>query len=340
MKNPLLVFAIVVFPFTSFSQDTFSICAYDSVTGQVGSAGATCIQGTTSAVIISDVVPGKGVVHTQASWLQANKNYAHSLMLLGLTPQQIIDSVTLHDAQGNSTIRQYGVVDVTGASAAFTGSACLNYHNHITGPGYSIQGNILLGQQILDSMESRFLNTPGDLACRLMAALQGAKVTGADTRCTNLGISSVSAFIRVANPADTGGAQLYLNISVNTYPTYNEPIDSLQERFVLWGGCSPTNISAASEKQGIIVFPNPAESKLAIGLRSPEACRRCDSMQSPINSVSVYNIWGELSLTVSLKNGKLKSPLEIDVSSLMPGIYFIRIQAASGEIISSKFVKQ
>lgn len=329
MKSIHCLLLIALFPFTSFSQDTFSICAYDSLTGQVGSAGATCIQGSTSAVIISDVVPGKGVVHTQASWIQSNKNYAHSLLLLGLTPQQIIDSVTLHDAQGNSTIRQYGVVDVTGASAAFTGSACLNYHNHITGPGYSIQGNILLGQQILDSMESRFLNTPGDLACRLMAALQGAKVTGADTRCTTLGISSVSAFIRVANPADTGGAQLYMNISVNTYPNYTEPIDSLQERFILWGGCSPTGITAANDKQGFIAFPNPVNRKLAIG-----------NLPSASNTINVYNAWGELCLSVSLKNGKQNHPVEIDVSSFRTGIYFILIQTDSGESISSKFVKQ
>jgi uncharacterized Ntn-hydrolase superfamily protein len=294
----------------------------------LGSAGATCIQGTTSAVIISDVIPGVGVIHTQASWLQANKNYAHSMMLLGLTPQQIIDSVTLHDVQGNPTIRQYGVVDVTGASAAYTGTACLNYHNHITGPGYSIQGNILLGQQILDSMESRFLNTPGDLACRLMAALQGANVTGADTRCTNLGISSVSAFIRVANPSDTAGAQLFLNISVNTYPTYDEPIDSLQERFDLWGGCSLNNIAAENENQRLVIYPNPVESKLTIG-----------RIKSSINSVNVYNILGELRMTVSLGNGKQKHPVELEVSSLPEGIYFLRMQTTSGEIISSKFVK-
>ena len=151
----------------------------------------------------------------------------------------------------------------------------MDYKNHITGPGYSIQGNILLGQVVLDSMESKFLNTQGDLACRLMAAMQGAKMIGADTRCTNLGISAVSAFIRVANPSDTGGAQFYLNITLNTYPNYQEPIDSLQERFDLWGGCTSSAIPLY-EKHNLIIFPNPVE-----GRKSTEVLARCPNEAIP-----------------------------------------------------------
>src|SRR5678816_2557711 len=101
----------------------------------------------------------------------------------------------------------------------------MDYKNHITGPGYSIQGNILLGPQILDSMEARYLNTSGTLACKLMAALQGAKVVGADTRCISYGISSFSAFIRVARPQDTAGTYI-LDLTVNTFPGGIEPIDT------------------------------------------------------------------------------------------------------------------
>src|SRR5436190_16248019 len=225
-----LSFSFIVFitPHAS-AQDTFSICAVDSVTGEVGSAGATCISSAAvSAIIISDVHPGRGVIHTQALWDPNNQNYAKSLMNAGLSPQQIIDSVTFYDINADSTVRQYGAVDLNSGSprsAAFTGSGCMDYKNHITGPGYSIQGNILLGQQILDSMEARYLNTSGTLACKLMAALQGAKVVGADTRCTIHGISSYSAFIRVARPQDTTGTYI-LDFTVNTYPGSIEPIDT------------------------------------------------------------------------------------------------------------------
>src|SRR6188768_1062792 len=105
----IILLACVLAIHNASAQDTFSICAYDSITGQLGSAGATCIQGATSAYIISDVLPGIGVVHTQASWLQANQAYAHTLLAMGLSPQQIIDSVIANDVQGNPTVRQYGV---------------------------------------------------------------------------------------------------------------------------------------------------------------------------------------------------------------------------------------
>jgi uncharacterized Ntn-hydrolase superfamily protein len=239
-KNCSILLSLLIAGSVS-AQDTFSICAVDSVTGQVGSAGATCIASSSvSAIIISDVHPGVGVIHTQSYLVLANQLNAQSLMNAGYTPQQIIDTVTFYDDGSDSTIRQYGVVDFNGGSprsAAFTGSNCLNYKNHITGSGFALQGNILLGQQILDSMQSKYLNTSGTLACKLMAAMQGAKVAGADTRCLSAGISSYSAFLRVANPGDTPGNFLF-DINVNTFSTGNEPIDSLQSLFNNAGGCT------------------------------------------------------------------------------------------------------
>ena len=113
-----------------------------------------------------------------------------------------------------------------------------------------------MGQQILDSMEARFLSTPGSLACKLMAALQGAKVIGADTRCAPRGLSSFSAFIRVANPQDSIG-NFFLDLTVNTSPRLIEPIDTLQTLFDLWGGCNASYVVTNSSKKGIKIFPNP-----------------------------------------------------------------------------------
>jgi uncharacterized Ntn-hydrolase superfamily protein len=237
MKNSLaagvnlLVFILI----TSVSikgQSTFSIVAVDPVTGQVGSAGASCIAGS---IIISDVHPGVGVIHTQSFYLAQNQNYANYLMNQGYSPQEIIDSLVANDAQNNPAIRQYGIVDLIGGgrSAAYTGASCIDYKGHLLGPDYAIAGNILLGPQILDSMETKFLNTPGTLADKLMAALQGAKVIGADTRCTSRGTSSISAFIRVANPQDTTG-QLHLHLNVNNTPVGVDPIDSLQILYNMW----------------------------------------------------------------------------------------------------------
>ena len=103
----LFVGALIIFSSATLqAQHTFSICAVDPATGQVGSAGATCITSSSvSAIIISDVHPGVGVVHTQAYWIQTNQNYGNTLMNAGLNPQQIIDSLITNDTGGDSSIR-------------------------------------------------------------------------------------------------------------------------------------------------------------------------------------------------------------------------------------------
>ena len=216
------------------SQDTFSIVAVDPETLEVGSAGASCIGG---AIIISDVHPGLGVIHTQSYWNGTNQNNAENLMEQGYSPEEIMEWLIENDVQNNPEIRQYGAVDLVdgGRSAAFTGQNCFDYKNHILGPTYAIQGNILLGQEILDSMEVRYNTTTGSIAVRLMAALQGANIPGADIRCLDEGISSMSAFIRVAK-ADDEDNNLYLHLNVNnTPPPYSiDPIDSLQTLFDIW----------------------------------------------------------------------------------------------------------
>jgi len=309
----------------SNAQDTFSICAVDSATGQVGSAGATCISSTsTSAIIISDVHPGMGVIHTQAYWVPANQAYGRSLMNLGiLSPSMIVDSLVTNDYQSNPTIRQYGVVDLVGGgrSAAYTGINCNNYKNHITGPGYSIQGNILLGQQVLDSMEACFLRTPGTLACRLMAAMQGAKMTGADTRCTGYGISSFSAFLRIANPQDvvTG---LYLDLTVNTYPSGGEPIDSLQHLFDAWGGCAVTGIPVLPYPGPFRIYPNPVQETFTLPAGLTGTLELISSEGVCIRRIDV--------------KGKAQA---VDISDLDAGIYFLRMKYPGGTLFRTRIVK-
>jgi uncharacterized Ntn-hydrolase superfamily protein len=203
-KLTLILFTLIIGLYLS-GQDTFSIVAVDLATGEVGSAGASCLDDDDiegGVLIISDVHPGVGAIHTQSYWNPVNQQYARQLMIDGVAPEDIIDSLVANDVQNNPGIRQYGVVDIFGdfaRSAAFTGQNCLDYKNHITGTNYAIQGNILLGQQILDSMEAGFLNTEGSLVCKLMAAMQGANVAGADTRCMSNGTSSCPLFSGLPN---------------------------------------------------------------------------------------------------------------------------------------------
>jgi len=250
MKKLLILLFIILFVKDVISQDTFSIVAIDSITGEVGSAGASCVDMFTIGIPTNDflgqLIPDVGAINTQAYYIPANQTNATNRMNMGDTPSQIIDWLVVNDVQSSPELRQYGIVAMVNGSpqaAAYTGTSTDNYKNHIIGANYAIQGNILLGQEVLDSMEARFMNESGDLTCKLMAALQGANMPGADTRCSVNGTSSLFAFIKVAQPTDVFGSPS-LNVSIRTHENSNiEPIDSLQVMFDLVHNCSSLNIS-------------------------------------------------------------------------------------------------
>jgi len=224
------------------AQDTFSIIALDSSRRSVGSAGASCVDLVAlkieDASFLADHVPGVGGIHTQAAYLVANQNKALKALEAGEGAAEIIDILIGEDAEGNASIRQYGVV-IFGQNrpqvAAFTGDSCLVEKHHITGDingmYYSVQGNILSSPKILQSMESAFRMTEGDLACRLMAAMQAANMVGADARCSVEKTSSLFSFLKLTEATDAAG-QPSLSVEVSL-PSGSgaEPIDSLQILF-------------------------------------------------------------------------------------------------------------
>ena len=204
MKGKILttIILIILTTIKVQSQDTFSIVAVDLATGEVGSAGASCVDlnETTHSNddFLGELFPGIGAINTQAYYNKSNQIRARNRMNLGETPSQIIQWLINNDITNQSNLRQYGIVAIINGlaeSAAHTGTATDNHKNHITGSNYSIQGNTILGDEVLNSMETKFINSNGDLACKLMAALQGANIVGADTRCSANGTSSLFAFV-------------------------------------------------------------------------------------------------------------------------------------------------
>jgi uncharacterized Ntn-hydrolase superfamily protein len=261
------------------AQDTFSILAYDSITREVGAAGASCVDLFNapgySNHFIAELFPDTGAIATQASYLPSNQSSARARMRTGDSAKQIIKWLEANDASGtlfnNKNHRQYGVVKFGEGSAAYTGSSCLSYANHINGTNYSIQGNILLGKEVLDSMEARFLRAEGDLACKLMAAMQGANMVGADSRCAGNNSSSLFAFLKVTQPADTFGKPSFL-ISLKTHNGDSiEPIDSLQVLFDAARTCTTntTGLYRTGADAAVHIFPNPASTVLLIS--APDA---------------------------------------------------------------------
>lgn len=314
---------------TSRAQDTFSIVAVDSVTGEVGSAGASCVDLFQTSLANDDflgvLIPGVGAINTQAYYLPANQNNATNRMNLGDTPNEIIQWLVANDIQGNPTIRQYGIAALINGSpqtAAHTGSSTDDYKNHIVGPYYSIQGNILLGQEVLDSMETRFLNKEGDLACKLMAALQGANMIGADTRCATNGTSSLFAFVKVSQASDPVGSPSFL-ASVRTHGNDGlEPIDSLQILFDQQHACGGAGLELIENDEMLQLFPNPTENNMTVTLA-----------QAGNYKFEVLQLDGTLIL-----EGTIEEQALIELSSFKTGYYLLRIHLDENTV-TRKFAK-
>ena len=157
---------------------TFSIVAVDAETGEIGCA----VQSRYFAV--GNVVPwaraGVGAVATQAAGVAVFGPRILDLLAGGLGPEEAIAAV-LADDEGRET-RQLGVVAADGSAGAHTGSECLPWAGHRTGPGYAVQGNILAGKAVVAEMERAYVATGGALAERLVAALEAGQAAGGDVR--------------------------------------------------------------------------------------------------------------------------------------------------------------
>ena len=108
MKKLFSLFVAVVCSSGLWAQDTFSIIALDPVTGEVGSAGASCVSGVGSSGIIdiiTDIIPGRGGVNSQAYVCIPNINLQNAIneMENGSSPQEIIDWLIANDACGSQS---------------------------------------------------------------------------------------------------------------------------------------------------------------------------------------------------------------------------------------------
>lgn len=321
-KFYLLVITIIALNLQLNAQDTFSIVAIDSVTGEVGSAGASCVDLTNypnyTPHFLGELIPGVGAINTQAYYLSGNQINARNRMMEGMSPSEIIDWLEENDVQNNPDIRQYGIagfVDGSPEAAGYTGVNTDDYKNHVTGPHYSIQGNILLGQQVLDQMEFNFLNADGDLACRLMAALQGANMVGADTRCAVYGTSSLFSFVKVAQTDDTFGDPSFVLGLKTAANSGTEPIDSLQILFDEVHNCSGVGLEESEELSiHFTLQPNPATEILSI-----------ETSGEQVYQVQILDVNGKV-----LKQSSMLHHLKLDIRDLKPGFYFINIYNEKG----------
>src|SRR5579885_3235930 len=157
---------------------TFSIVAADVEAGEVGCA----VQSKYFSVgsVVPWVQGGVGAVATQAAGVAVYGRRALEELERGMPPQEALDRVLAGDT-GRET-RQLGIVGATGDAAAFTGTDCLAWAGHRTGAGFAVQGNILAGPAVVESMARAYERTDGPLVERLVAALEAGQASGGDRR--------------------------------------------------------------------------------------------------------------------------------------------------------------
>jgi uncharacterized Ntn-hydrolase superfamily protein len=159
---------------------TFSIVARSADGESWGVAVASKFLAVGSAVPAA--VAQVGAIATQADANVAYKGLALAHLDEGATAsialQRLLEEDPLRDH------RQVGIVDGDGGAASHTGHACLDWAGSLTGDGYAIQGNILVGEEVVDAMQAAWeASDPGEpLARRLLAALAAGDEAGGDRR--------------------------------------------------------------------------------------------------------------------------------------------------------------
>lgn len=157
---------------------TYSIAALDRETGTIGIAVQSKAFGVGFAVPWAK--PGVGAICTQANTNMAYGPAGLSLLGQGLSPQEVIGQLT--QADEGRKIRQVGVLAADGRAANYTGENCMGWAGGLAGDGWTCQGNILAGSQVVEAMAEAFTGSAGPLAERLLLALKAAQEAGGDIR--------------------------------------------------------------------------------------------------------------------------------------------------------------
>ena len=157
---------------------TYSIVARDSETGQMGVA----VQSHWFSV--GPIVPwaraGVGAIATQSLVKVSYGPEGLALMADGMSAADALQKLV--EADDGRDVRQVAMLDASGRVAVHTGAKCIAAAGHETGDGFSVQANLMLNDAVVPAMRKSFENATGDLADRMMAAMEAAQTAGGDIR--------------------------------------------------------------------------------------------------------------------------------------------------------------
>jgi len=250
--------------FSTEASATWSIVVANRATGEVAVGSATCWDGQWLERLLPVVVPGVGVANNQATVDSSgqNRRLIWDELRRGTDPAAILALVQAQD--GLFQNRQIAIVDLNGRSATHTGTSIPDaWNGHQSGANgdliWSIQGNRLAGSPVIAAARYALLNTPGDLAERLMAAMLAARYMGGDGRCScstsypascgspppSFSKSAHVGFMIVARVGDLDGicdassgcatGRYFMNLEVGGWQgSQPDPVLQLQSRMTAW----------------------------------------------------------------------------------------------------------
>lgn len=164
---------------------TFSIIAYDTATGMWGGAVQSRVYSVGNGVLWAEA--NAGIVATQAIVDVSYGPQALALLRQGKSAKDVVEEVWERDPDPDTTRwpkagRQFAVVDAKGNVAAYTGPKASDWAGDRQAPFVTVQGNILAGPAVVDSMLAAYQRATGPLAFRLVAALEAGQAAGGDKR--------------------------------------------------------------------------------------------------------------------------------------------------------------
>jgi uncharacterized Ntn-hydrolase superfamily protein len=201
---------------------TFSIVGWDPIASPREWGVAVASKFLAVGAVVPWAKAGAGAVATQAFANLAYGPDGLDRLAAGRSAEAVVNGLTGPDEQREH--RQLGVVDAEGKAANFTGSECFDWAGGRTGDGYTCQGNILTGADVVDRMCESFERTKGELAARLLAALRAGDEAGGDKR----GRQSAAILVVRDGGGYGGGTDVSVSLRVDDH---DRPVDELDRLF-------------------------------------------------------------------------------------------------------------
>ncbi|HEY0171165.1 MAG TPA: DUF1028 domain-containing protein [Pyrinomonadaceae bacterium] len=196
---------------------TYSIVARDPATGEMGVAVQSHWFSVGSAVAWAEA--GVGAVATQSFIDPSYGRNGLDLMRGGAGPEDALKTLLAKD--GGRDVRQVAMVDARGRVAAHTGAKCIEAAGDRAGAGYSVQANMMENGRVWPAMARAFESARGDLADRMLAALDAAEAQGGDIR----GRQSAALVVVKAESSGKPWADRLFDLRVDDHP---EPLRELR----------------------------------------------------------------------------------------------------------------